>query len=412
MNAEVITIGDEILIGQVTDTNSAWLAAKLNEAGFQVSRMSSVGDRHKAIADALDQASQRAEVVILTGGLGPTRDDITKKALCAYFNTGLVFDARAFSQIETIFRNRGREILEINRRQAELPENCTPLYNGNGTAPGMWFEEGGIVCISLPGVPFEMKALMHEQVIPRLREKFNPPAVHHRTILTAGAGESYLAGLISKWEDALPAHVRLAYLPSPGMVRLRLSASGDDKGIGAELDELVRTLRAVIGRYLFGYGEDTLAAAVGRLLRERKLTVATAESCTGGYLSHLITCVPGSSDYFMGSVIAYDNMVKRSVLDVPTEHFDTVGAVSEPVVTAMAVNVRKKFPADFAMATSGIAGPDGATPGKPVGYIWVAVAGPEHVYTKLLHLGKHRLYNIEASSMFVLNKLRLELLGA
>jgi nicotinamide-nucleotide amidase len=409
VQAEIITIGDEILIGQVADTNSAWLAQRLGRQGIRVGRMVSVGDTQEAIVQAIGEASRRAGLVILTGGLGPTHDDITRDALCAYFDTPCVFDPEAYRMIEEKFRRRGMEPGPFNRRQAELPASCKPLYNRLGTAPGMWFEENGVVYVSLPGVPHEMKALVEEQVLPALRGKADLPAVCQRTVLTAGLGESVLAEKVEAWRRSLPEGVGLAFLPSPGIVRMRLTALHDDPALTQAIDAAIEALQPVVGTYIYGYDDETLESAVGKLLRQRKSTVAVAESCTGGFLSHLLTTVPGSSDYFLGSVVAYDNSIKTNVLGVPAETVEAHGAVSEAVALAMAAGVRKLFKARHALATTGIAGPGGATPGKPVGTVWVAGDSEEGAFARRLDLSEHRLYNIRASSMYALNRLRMAL---
>jgi len=410
MQAEIITVGDEILIGQVTDTNSAWIAQRLNEAGIAVVHMATVADDAAAIREAVDAACRRAGVVILTGGLGPTSDDLTKDVLCAHFGGRLRFDETAFRSIEEKFTRRGLPVTESNRRQAEIPDICKPLYNELGTAPGMWFERDGVHVISLPGVPYEMKAMLAEQVIPALREQHALPVICHKTILTAGIGESLLAERLTAWENSLPSGIRLAYLPSPGMVRLRLTSAGSDESVRRIIDDQVRRLLPLIDRYVYGFDDDTLEAVVGRMLAQRKATLAIAESCTGGFLAHLITTVPGSSDYFLGSVTAYANRIKQEALGVSRSDLDRHGAVSEPVAMAMATGIRERFGATYALATTGIAGPGGGTAGKPVGTIWVALAGPAGTYSKQLYLSGNRMVTIRATSVYLLNRLRLALL--
>jgi len=410
MQAEIITIGDELLIGQVVDTNSAWMARQLNDIGIDVKQITSVSDNEQHIINALNEAKTRVGIIFMTGGLGPTKDDITKNTLCKYFNTKLVFNEKAFAAVEHQFKIRGKEVTAVNRKQAELPGNCTPVYNKNGTASGMWFEQDSKHFISMPGVPFEMKAMMENDILPLLKEKFNTPFIYHKTILTQGAGESFLAEMIEKWEDNLPSHIRLAYLPSPGAVRLRLTAKGDSEKIKDETEELVKKLRHIIEKYIYGYDDDTLEEVVGNLLREKKYTLSTAESCTGGNIAHLITSVAGSSDYFIGSIVSYANRIKESFLNVDAATLNRYGAVSEPVVLAMAENVKEKFSTDYAIAVSGIAGPGGGTVEKPVGLVWIAIATPEKVFAKSFRFGNNRLRNIEVSSQTALNMLRKELL--
>ncbi|MEO5571978.1 MAG: competence/damage-inducible protein A [Bacteroidia bacterium] len=406
MNAEIITIGDELLIGQVVDTNSAWMAQKLNDIGIDVKQITSVSDNEQHIINTLDQSRARAEIILLTGGLGPTKDDITKNTLCNYFKTKLVFDEKAFAAVEHQFKMRGKEVTAVNRKQAELPASCTPVYNQNGTAAGMWFEKDGKHFISMPGVPHEMKAMMENDVLPVLQKKLKTPFIYHKTILTQGAGESFLADLIEKWEDNLPPHIKLAYLPAPGAVRLRLTAKGDSEKIKTEVAELVEKVKPIIRNYIYGYDKDTLEEVVGNLLREKKQTVATAESCTGGYIAHLITCVAGSSDYYFGSIVSYADRIKENFLDVDADLLRRHGAVSEQVVLAMAKNVKEKFGTDYSIAVSGIAGPLGAVENKPVGTVWIAIASPGEVSAKSFLFGNHRMRNIHVSAITALNMLR------
>lgn len=412
MNAEIMTIGDELLIGQVVDTNSAWIGQRLNEAGIRVKQITSVSDDEQHILQALSEARQRAGVVLITGGLGPTKDDITKKTLCKYFGVGLRLDPGALENVERIFRARGREVSEINRKQAEVPSNAGVLPNPQGTAPGMWFEQDGVIYVSLPGVPHEMKGIMEQAVLPRLRRHFGLPPIVHRTILTQGIGESLLAELIEPWEDALPPYIRLAYLPADGRVRLRLSASGKSEAeLNDELDVQVERLKVLADKYIFGYGEDSLEALVGRLLREQRRTIATAESCTAGYIAHRLTLIPGSSDYYTGSVLAYDNRIKRELLGVEQSMLEQSGAVSEPVVCKMAETVRSLMGTDYGVATSGIAGPSGGSPEKPVGTVWIAVSGPSGTIARLYRLGQVRERVIREAAQQALAMTRKLLLG-
>lgn len=411
MKAEIVTIGDELLIGQVIDTNSAWIAEQLNLVGIEVHQITSISDDRNHILTTLSQASGRANIILITGGLGPTKDDITKHTLCEYFNTELVFHQPTFENIEKLFKLLGFPVTEINRKQAEVPANCTPLRNSNGTAPGMWFEHDGVIYVSMPGVPFEMKTLIINEVLPRLTKKLNSTFILHKTILTQGVGESFLAGVIESWENELPENFKLAYLPQPGIVRLRITVLGSDKVvIKLELDQQIEKLKKLIPKLIFGYDNETLELVVGRLLKERGQTLSTAESCTGGYIAHLVTSIAGSSAYYTGSTVSYTNKVKIDVLGVSPQVIQTHGAVSEEVVIQMADGVRKNLETDFALAVSGIAGPDGGSEEKPVGTTWIALATPEKIITKKFLFGEHRGRNIRKTALAALNMLRLELL--
>ncbi len=410
ISAEVVTIGDEILFGQITDTNTQWIGTELTNIGIRVVRKSSVGDQAPAILAILREAHDRANVIIITGGLGPTKDDITKKTLCDYFGVGMVRNETALDVVTGFFEKRGRPMTDLNRGQADLPANAVYMQNDWGTAPGMWFEHEGRVYVSLPGVPFEMKSLMTHRILPKLQEHFNPPIIKHKMILTAGIGESFLAERIEAWEDALPPHIRLAYLPSFGGVRLRLTATGtDDALLTRELDQQVAGVLPIIEQYVYGYDGNTLEIVVGQLLEARKWTLGIAESCTGGAVSARITSVPGSSAYFQGSVVSYSNDVKVSQLGVSPDTLATVGAVSEETIRQMAEGVRKALKTDVGIATSGIAGPDGGTPDKPVGTIWIAVATPAETRTRLLKLSQYRDQNIQVTTTYLLNLLREQL---
>jgi len=411
MNAEIITVGDELLIGQVVDTNSAWMGKLLNDSGIKISRIVSVGDKREDILEALRSASSRAGLILMTGGLGPTKDDITKKVLCEYFDCSTIFDPVVYEDIETLFRIRGREVSPINRLQAEIPAACTALPNKVGTAPGMWFEKNGVVYVSMPGVPYEMKYLMENEVVPRMKERFRPPFILHRTLLTMGVGESVLSDMLEDFEAALPPDIRLAYLPSPGMVRLRLSASGEEGDVSARMAGQESALREVVGKYIFGEGEETIQEVTGLLLKSRGLTVSTAESCTGGRIAHLLTSVPGSSAWYMGSTITYSYQSKTDLLGIPEDLLEAHGAVSEAVVTRMAESVRQRLDTDCSIATSGIAGPGGGTPEKPVGTVWIAVCIPGKTIAQKLLLGDNRLITIQIASEAALNLLRKSLLS-
>lgn len=410
MKVEIITIGDEILIGQIVDTNSAWMAQQLNDIGAKVERIVSISDSLDEIGQALADAENRSDLVLITGGLGPTKDDVTKKAMAQYFNCGFTFYPDIADHIAKLFSRFGREMSELNRLQAELPSACVPLQNDLGTAPGMWFEKSGTVFVSMPGVPYEMKGLMKSSVLPRVIERFKTPTIIHRTVLTMGMGESWLSERISDWEDQLPEGLKLAYLPSPGRVRLRISAFGNDaesleKKVHTEVDKLLQ----LIPELVYGYDEDTIQSVVGEKLKKLGKTVSTAESCTGGLIAHLITSIPGSSAYFNGSVVAYANEVKMRQLDVSHEILIEHGAVSEAVVVQMAEGIRKKLNTDYGIATSGVAGPDGGSEAKPVGTVWIAVATPERTIAKKYLFGHDRERNIEISANTALNMLRKEL---
>ena len=412
VKAEVITIGDEILFGQITDTNTQWISTELTNIGIRTTRKSSVGDEEQAILDILQEAETRADIILITGGLGPTKDDITKKTLCKYFDTELYINEDALAIITSFFVKRGRPMTELNRQQAALPKNSTYIANHWGTAPGMWFERNGKVFISMPGVPFEMKSLMTNVLLPKLKVFFKTPVIEHKMLRTVGIGESFLAERISDWEDNLPPHIKLAYLPSFGQVKLRLTATGNDleqlqKDNQAEVDKVL----PLIKEFVFGYDNDEMETVIGRLLKERGQTVATAESCTGGYVSHLITKVAGSSQYFLGGVVSYSNDVKINELGVQPETLAAHGAVSEQTVVEMAEGVRQRLKTTYGIAASGIAGPDGGTDEKPVGTIWLACAGPSGTVTHKLQLGKYREQNIQFTGIYLLNLLRKQILG-
>lgn len=411
MKAELITIGDEILIGQIVDTNSAWIAENLNSIGIPVNRIISISDSAEAIKVAIDESFSNADLIIITGGLGPTNDDITKNTLNEYFNGRYITHEGTLAQIASIFRKRGLELTKLNRKQAEVPDCCTVLPNLLGTAPGMWFERGDKFLISLPGVPFEMVGLMQNEVLPRLSKLNEGQVVVHRTIQTFGLPESFLAEKLSQWEGQLPKNIKLAYLPSPTSIRLRLSAYGTkgmdlDTTIGIEIEKLGQ----VIPKYIFGEGDDSLQSVVGRMLKQNNATLSTAESCTGGTISQLITQIPGSSAYFKGSVVAYSNQVKEEILDVDPELIRFHGAVSIPVVEAMAKGVKFRLKTDYAIAVSGIAGPDGGSEAKPVGTICIAIISDKSLVSNKLMFTSDRMRNIIRASATALNMLRLMLI--
>lgn len=410
-SVEIINIGDEILIGQIINSNAAWMAEQLNLNGFSVVHMTTISDTSEAIGEALNQAAMRADIILLTGGLGPTKDDITKQTLADYFNADLITDQNVLKEVEDFFASRNQPLTDTNRRQAEIPSNCTPLPNPYGTAAGMWFETNGKVYASMPGVPVEMKNLMSNEIIPRLKKKYQPGYLVHKTIMTHGMGESHLSDRIRDWEENLPDHIKLAYLPRPGVVRLRLSAAGNDKQqLQHDISNAVQQLLIRIPELIFGYDDITLEEVVGNLLRKSGKTVSTAESCTGGSIAARITRIAGSSDYFRGSMVAYSNDVKEKQLDVDPDTIQKHGAVSEQVVRQMAEGARKKFQTDCSISTSGIAGPGGGTKEKPVGTVWIAVATSTGTKAQVFRFGSNRERNTELSILSALNMLRKELL--
>ena len=411
MKAEIITIGDEILIGQIIDTNSAWIAGQFNLHGIEIYQITSVHDNPEHIEQALFNAEQNADLIIITGGLGPTKDDITKQVLCNYFNTKLVFHEPTFEHIKNKFRNRNIDINKLNRDQALVPESCTVLFNKTGTAPGMWFKKGNKIFVSVPGVPFEMKYLVEFEILPRLRDLKAGKAIYHKTINTQGLPESILAQLIEQWENSLPENIRLAYLPNPMAVRLRLSAVGTDmkvleQQVAAEIDKLKR----LIPDNIYSFDNESLAEVIGKLLISRSASLAVAESCTGGYISHMITSVPGSSSYYKGGITAYSNEAKHKILGVNAAVIEEFGAVSEQVVCEMASGARELLKADYSIATSGIAGPGGGTENKPVGTVWIAVADTSGIKAEKYIFGDNRERNIIRSSQTALQMLRKKLI--
>lgn len=407
MKAEIITIGDEILIGQVTDSNSAWMAKALNEIGITVVRITTISDHPQAIKDALNEAVERADLILITGGLGPTRDDITKYALTEYFGSKLVRDENALLKIKEFLASRGVEPSDLNLNQALLPDNCVAIPNRYGTANGMWFKKDSKDIISMPGVPYEMKSMMTGHILPELRKKHDLPVIIHKTVITQGIPESHLARLLSDYEQQLQENIRLAYLPSPGLVRLRLSITGKDKQKTEKLiQEALEELMTLLPEYITGIEDENIEKQIGEMLVKKGSTLATAESCTGGNIAHLITSVPGSSRYFKGSVVAYSNEIKEKVLGVKKEILEKFGAVSEPVVKEMAAGIRKLYQSDYAIATSGIAGPEGGSADKPVGTTWIAVASAGHIQADKYLFGNLRSTNIQKASLTALNMLR------
>lgn len=412
MKAVIITIGDELLIGQTVNTNSAWMGAELNKAGFDVYRMISIHDRRDDIIYSLNEVAGKTDVVLITGGLGPTSDDITKETLCEYFNTKLVMNIEVLQMIEEMLARRNFPMNENNRRQAEVPESCRVLRNATGTAPAMWFEKDKTIYISMPGVPYEMKHIMNEHVLPELNKRFTSQSIIHRNIMTYGTSEAKLAEILTDFEKGLPDAVKLAYLPAWGIIKLRLTMAGSEKiAIDEILAEQVNNLYNIIPDFIYGENEETLEMVIGRLLKESKKTISTAESCTGGEIAHMITSVPGSSTYYKGSVVAYSNTVKTQLLGINEEIIIKYGAVSEETVIEMAKSARRILGTDYSVATSGIAGPDGGTEMKPVGTLWIAIASEKGIITEKRLMGNDRTSNIKRFSLAALNLLRKQILN-
>jgi nicotinamide-nucleotide amidase len=412
INASIITIGDELLIGQVIDTNSAWIAQELNKIGYKVERRIAVGDNKKDILKALNQESESSDLIIITGGLGPTADDITKPLLCEYFNGNLIVHQETLKHITTLFEvHFKRPLTERNIKQAEVPDNCQVLFNKRGTAPGMWFEKNGKIFISLPGVPFEMKGLMADIVLPKLQGVYNLPPIEHRTLVTFGIGESALADLIQDFETALPTNLKLAYLPNHGIVRLRLTIQHQTKASDqSSIDSYFQMLKMEVKDYIVAEEDLTMEKIVGNLMIKNNKSLAVAESCTGGYMSHLITSIPGSSDWFKGGTIAYSNDIKISALGVNPEKIINHGAVSEEVVVEMVNGLLQSTSADYGIAASGIMGPSGGTTEKPLGTVWVAVGDKNKIQAQKFHFRFDRAKNIQVTAMNAFNLLRMMLL--
>ena len=408
VKVEIITIGDEILIGQIVDTNSAWMGAELSKAGFDVVQITSVHDEVMPIQSALKAALGRADVVLVTGGIGPTKDDVTKRTLCDFFHTRLVHSEAVLQNIQRLYTHRRDVLNDLTRAQAMVPEGATIIQNTVGTAPITWFDcEGGQVVVSMPGVPYEMRQAMNAEVIPRLQKKFDTPALLHKTLLVTGYPESALALKMADWEAALPANLHVAYLPNYSIIRLRLTGTGDDMlALDFAMNQQIDRLKALLGTAVVCDEDITVAEWLGRLLKSRGLTLATAESCTGGNIAHLITQVPGSSEYFKGTVVSYANEVKTGVLGVRAGDLERHGAVSQPVVEQMAQGVRRLLRTDWAVATSGIMGPGGGTPDKPVGTVWMAVCSADRLISRPYHVNHHREQNIERASQLALLMLR------
>jgi len=412
MKVDIITIGDELLIGQITDTNSQWIAEKLNLAGFEIRQITSIADDKEHIKSILDEVLKYTDIIVITGGLGPTNDDITKETLAEYFNSEMSINEKVLEDVKSFVEAKGFFMNYTNIQQARVPDNCKILRNKNGTAPGMWFERDNTIFISLPAVPFEMKELMERQVLPKLKEVTKTPNVIHKTVLTYGIPESTLAELIGDWEQKLHAEIKLAYLPSPERIRLRFSMICDNKEkCNSIIEDEIEKLKKIIGKSIFGYGNMFLEEAVGKLLKEKRATLSIAESCTAGNISRLIASVPGSSEYFKGGIVSYSNEIKNKQLGVSQDLLDDFGAVSKKVVEAMATGQRELFNTDYSVAISGIAGPGGGTAEKPVGTTWIAVASKDGVISKKYTFGKRRLLNVRFASSKALDMLRKYILG-
>ena len=412
MKAAIITIGDELLIGQTIDTNSAWMGAELSKSGFDVYRITSVHDRKEDILSALNEAAGKTDLVLITGGLGPTSDDITKPTLCEFFNTHLVLNTEVLSMIEEMMKHRNFSMNEKNRQQAKVPESCRVLKNASGTAPGMWFEKDNTIYVSMPGVPHEMKYLMTELVLPELNKRFTSQVIIHRNIMTYGTFESKLADILTGFESGLPENIKLAYLPASGIIKLRLTGTGEDRSLlsGIINDQVIK-LYETIPEFIYGEDEESLEMVIGKLLISKNKTISTAESCTGGEIAHMITSVAGSSAYYKGSIIAYSNLIKTQLLGVQDYIITRYGAVSEYTAKEMAVGVRSILNTDFALATTGIAGPDGGTEYKPLGTIWMAVASERGTITEKRVFGNDRITNIKRFSLAALNLLRKQIIN-
>ena len=413
MTVEIITIGDELLIGQVVDTNSAWMAKILNDNGFKVVRKVTIGDEAEDIVKAIDDARNKVSVVLITGGLGPTKDDITLKTLCRYFDSTLRFSDEVYANIERLFMKNGRVMNELTRNQAMVPDKATVIQNDMGTAPCTWFEQNGGVLVSMPGVPYEMKWLMENEIVPRLKKKFNRDLyIKHQTCMVTGYSESALALKLTDFEDNMPSFVKLAYLPQSGIIRLRLSAYFEDKIVAEEaVTSLTKQLEEILEGNIIVEEDKQIEVLAGEYLRSKNLTVGTAESCTGGMIASKLTSVPGSSDYFIGSVVSYANEVKQSLLGVSESDLKMYGAVSRQVVEQMAKGALTALNCDYAVSTSGVAGPGGGTPEKPVGTIWIALAKKDKVISKeyCFAIATTRENNIQRATNFALLMLLEEL---
>ncbi len=409
VKAILISIGDEILYGQTLDTNSHWMSKALDYIGIQVVKKITVGDVKEEIFIALEEAKKSGSIILLSGGLGPTNDDITKISLVEYFNTRLVRNEKVLQHIQNIFTMKGKELMESHEKQADLPANCTPIINTVGTASGMWFEFEGKVLVAMPGVPFEMIQLMNEGILPKLKQQFLTDVIYHRMIRTIGIGESSLALIIKEWEEQLPKNIKLAYLPTMGAVKLRLTTSGEIEEVKQKLQHEIDTLLPLIDTYVYGLDDESIEEAIGRMLKECGYKLAIAESCTGGYFSHKITSVAGSSAWFKGAIVPYSNELKRDQLGVAQEILEKHGAVSEPVVLALAKNVRKLFHCDVGVSISGIAGPGGGSKEKPIGTVWIGYSDKNRTVAKKFQFVKGREIIIKYSVIAALNMIRMNL---
>ena len=408
--AVIISIGDEILYGQTLDTNAHWISNELDTLGVHVIKRYTIGDIREEILKTLKEAESLADIILITGGLGPTNDDLTKPCLVEYFDTHLVRNDEMLENIRTLFYARGREMTELNEAQADMPANSTAIKNAIGTAPGMWFERNRKVMVSMPGVPYEMRRMMTVTILPKLKELFVDVGVYHRIIRTIGIPESKLADMIKDWENQLPKTVKLAYLPTMGTVKLRLTSKGnDEKRLQQIMQEEIDKVLPVIEKYVYGFDDEEIEQAIGRILGKENKKLAIAESCTGGFLAHKITSVPGSSGWFQGGMVPYSNQIKNEALQVPTEVLEEHGAVSEPVVLALAENVRKNFAADVGISVSGIAGPSGGSKEKPVGTVWIGYSDQNKTVAKKFVFTKDRMLNIQYTSIAALNMIRINL---
>ena len=418
MKAEIISIGDELLIGQVINTNAARIGEMLNLSGIRVVHSAVIPDERLAILDALFSAGKRADVVIITGGLGPTKDDITKKVLSEFFQSDMRLDDEVLRDVTEIFARKGKVVTELNRKQAEVPEKCIVIRNANGTAPGMWFNENGKIYVSIPGVPYEALAMVENFILPKIKAENNLPFIFHFTIHTQGVGESYLAEMIADWEDSLATeNIKLAYLPAPGIVRLRLSGYGNNEQLvrGAVMKKK-EELMPLISEFVYGFEEygknpPLIQQVLGDILLQNQKKISLAESCTGGYMAHLLTSIPGSSAYFNGCIVPYHNEFKHELLEVNEVIFKKVGAVSEDCVREMANGVLKKFRSDYAIAVSGIAGPSGGTEDKPVGTVWIAWANKNEVRAEKFVFSNNRNRNIHLTAVNAMERMRKLILG-
>ena len=404
MKTEIISIGDEILIGQTVNTNATWMGQELAKIGIKNNRTTTISDSESEILEALKLGESRSDLILITGGLGPTKDDITKKVLCDYFNTELELNQEVLTDIQAYFKLRNRPFLESNNLQAMLPKSCTVLRNHMGTASGMWFERNGKVFVSMPGVPYEMKHLMETGVFPKVKEQFGISELAHRTVLTHGIGESFLAEIIEDWENRVRDEgLDMAYLPSPGLVKLRVTSTAGNQEL---VDKYCEELYPLIPEYIFGEGTITMQGTLADLLKERNATISLAESCTGGFASHLLTAIPGSSSFYEGSIICYSYDIKEKELNVPKDLLLKKGAVSEEVVEILSEEIRKKYRTDYSIAISGIAGPTGGTDDKPVGTVWISARSKNKVVSNKFNFGNNRERNISQSALASFNLLR------